>query len=271
MRSTSRTDAYDCYAPQLAELAELPHDDPRRARLQDELVRAFRPVARNIASRFARRGEPADDLEQVATIGLIHALDRYDPDKCTDFLSYAVPTMMGEVRRHFRDSAWAIRTPRSVKDRYLTVGNATTTLSHRLGRAPTVDELAEHLTMSAEEVREAYALGTSYRPTSLDRTLGDADDSRLVDLLGTVDHDLEQVDTRALVGDLLAQLPERERTMLTLRFVHEKTQREIAAELCISQMHVSRLLTQTLALLRERLERQSREDDDGPTLTAAVA
>lgn len=266
---SARTDAYDCYAPALAEIAGMPRDDPRRARLQDGLVRGFRPVARNIAGRFARRGEPVEDLEQVAVIGLIHALDRFDPSRCTDFLSYAVPTMMGEVRRHFRDSAWAVRTPRSVKDRYLTVGSATTTLSHRLGRAPTTDELAEHLGVSAEEVREVYALGTSYRPASLDRAIGDADDTTLVDLLGTVDQDLEQVDTRALVGSLLAQLPERERRMLTLRFVHEKTQREIAAELCISQMHVSRLLTQTLALLRERLQREHREDDR-PVLSPAA-
>ena len=133
-----RSSDYDEYVPLLKEYADLPDGDPRRERVREKLVVGFLPVARNIARRFARRGEPTDDLEQVASLGLLHALDRFDPGRERDFLSYAVPTIMGEVRRHFRDSAWSVRTPRAVKDDYVAVGRAVTTLSQDLGRAPTV-------------------------------------------------------------------------------------------------------------------------------------
>jgi RNA polymerase sigma-B factor len=252
-----RSSDYDEYVPMLAEYADLPADDPRRERVREQLVVAFLPVARNIARRFARRGEPTDDLEQVASLGLLHALDRFDPGRERDFLSYAVPTIMGEVRRHFRDSAWSVRTPRSVKDRYVAVGSATASMSQQLGRAPTAAELAEHLSMSRDEVAEAIAAHGSYQPASLDESLGDGDDSALMDILGVADGELDRVEVRALVGALVRDLPERERTMLALRFVHEKTQAEIAAVLCISQMHVSRLLSRTLAALRDQIEREA--------------
>jgi RNA polymerase sigma-B factor len=252
-----RSSDYDEYVPLLAEYADLPADDPRRERVREKLVVAFLPVARNIARRFARRGEPTDDLEQVASLGLLHALDRFDPGRERDFLSYAVPTIMGEVRRHFRDSAWSVRTPRSVKDRYVAVGSATASMSQQLGRAPTAVELAEHLGMSRDEVAEAIAAHGSYQPASLDESLGDGDDSALMDILGVPDGELDRVEVRTLVGALVRDLPERERTMLALRFVHEKTQAEIAAVLCISQMHVSRLLSRTLAALRDQIEREA--------------
>lgn len=252
-----RSSDYDEYVPLLQEFADLSEDDPRREVVREKLVHGFLPVARNIARRFARRGEPTDDLEQVASLGLLHALDRFDPGRERDFLSYAVPTIMGEVRRHFRDSAWSVRTPRSVKDRYVAVGSATATLSQNLGRAPTAGELAEHLGMSRDEVAEAVAAHGSYQPASLDESLGEGDDSALVDILGVLDAELDRVEVRALVGNLVRDLPERERTMLALRFVHEKTQAEIAAVLCISQMHVSRLLSRTLAALREQIERET--------------
>lgn len=255
-----RSSDYDEYVPLLEEFASLPGDDPRREAVKEKLVVGFLPVARNIARRFARRGEPTDDLEQVASLGLLHALDRFDPGRERDFLSYAVPTIMGEVRRHFRDSAWSVRTPRSVKDRYVAVGSATAALSQRLGRAPTAAELAEHLGMSRDEVAEAVAAHGSYQPASLDESLGEGDDSALVDILGVLDTELDRVEVRALVGNLVRDLPERERTMLALRFVHEKTQAEIAAVLCISQMHVSRLLSRTLAALREQIERETGAD-----------
>src|ERR671921_2912917 len=159
-----RSSDYDEYVPLLAEYADLPPDDPRRERVREKLVVAFLPVARNIARRFARRGEPTDDLEQVASLGLLHALDRFDPGRERDFLSFAVPTIMGEVRRYFRDSAWSVRTPRSIKDRYLAVGSATATLAQHLGRAPTVAELAEHLDISRDAVSEAVAAHGSYQP-----------------------------------------------------------------------------------------------------------
>jgi len=252
-----RSSDYDEYVPLLEEFANLPEGDPRRERVREKLVHGFLPIARNIARRFARRGEPTDDLEQVASLGLLHALDRFDPGRERDFLSYAVPTIMGEVRRHFRDSAWSVRTPRSVKDRYVAVGSATATMSQKLGRAPTAAELAEHLGMSRDEVAEAVAAHGSYQPASLDESLGEGDDSALVDILGVLDTELDRVEVRALVGNLVRDLPERERTMLALRFVHEKTQAEIAAVLCISQMHVSRLLSRTLAALREQIERET--------------
>jgi len=255
-----RSSDYDEYVPLLAEYASLPEGDPRRETVRERLVVGFLPVARNIARRFARRGEPTDDLEQVASLGLLHALDRFDPSRERDFLSYAVPTIMGEVRRHFRDSAWSVRTPRSVKDRYVAVGSATASMSQRLGRAPTAQELAEHLGMSRDEVAEAIAAHGSYQPASLDESLGDGDDSALVDILGVADGELDRVEVRSMVRALVRDLPERERTMLALRFVHEKTQAEIASVLCISQMHVSRLLSRTLAALRDQIERESEID-----------
>jgi len=249
---SERTSAYDQYAPLLEELASCSPDDPRRDELVSRLVDAYRPVAHNIARRFSRRGESVDDLEQVAAIGLLHALRRYDPTQGRDFLSYAVPTMMGEVRRHFRDAAWTVRTPRGVKDRYLQVGTASTTLSQQLGRAPTATELSAHLGIDREEVIEAIAAHHSYRPDSLDSTLTESTETTMADVLGADDPDLDHVESRALVRDLVGSLPERERRILVLRFVHEQTQSEIAAQLSISQMHVSRLLTQTLERLRER-------------------
>ncbi|WP_433803658.1 SigB/SigF/SigG family RNA polymerase sigma factor [Actinomycetospora sp. CA-084318] len=260
---------YRALAPLLAEHAGYAADDPRRADLRSRLVVAYLPVAHNIARRFARRGEPTEDLEQVATVGLMHAVDRFDPGRERDFLSYAVPTIMGEVRRYFRDSAWSVRTPRSVKDRYLAVGGATATLSQRLGRAPTATEIAEHLGISRDEVTEAVSAHGSYHPASLDETLGEGDDSSLVNVLGTVDPEFDRVEVRALVHGLVASLPRRERTMLALRFVHEQTQAEIAAVLCISQMHVSRLLARTLAQLRAQVEAQVLADEDaGPSLAS---
>jgi len=263
-----RSREYDEYAPVLAELATLDPDDPRRPGLRADLVAGYLPVARNIARRFSRRGEPTEDLEQVASVGLLHAIDRFDPGHERDFLSFAVPTIMGEVRRYFRDSAWSVRTPRSIKDRYLAVGSATSALSQSMGRAPTVPELAAHLEVTTDEVSEAIAAHGSYHPASLDQTLGDGDDSALVHILGVVDPELDRVEVRALVGGLVASLPERERTILALRFVQEKTQSEIAAVLCISQMHVSRLLARTLAQLRTQVEAELAGDGATETLLA---
>lgn len=255
---------YARYAPLLADYARMDAADARRPELRERLVVGFLPVARHIAHRFARRGEPVDDLEQVATIGLLGALERFDPDRGRDFLSFAVPTIMGEVRRHFRDSTWSVRTPRGVKDDYLAVGAAVTTLSQELGRAPTVPELAEHLGLTPDRVGEAIAAGAALRPASLDAApgAGDEDGSALTDVLGIVDPDIGRVEIGALVRDLVRALPQRERTILALRFVHEKTQAEIGEALCISQMHVSRLLTRTLAQLQEEVERQVAADPE---------
>lgn len=266
-----RSDEYDRWSDLLVEFSGLSPSDPRRERLRGELAAAFLPVARNVARRFSRRGEPTDDLEQVASVGLLHALDRFDPSHQRDFLSYAVPTIMGEVRRYFRDSAWSVRTPRSVKDRYLAVGSATSALSQRMGRAPTTVELAEHLGLSRDEVSEAIAAHGSYHPASLDQALGDSDESALIDVLGVDDVELDRVEVRELVRGLVARLPERERTILVLRFVHEKTQSEIAAVLAISQMHVSRLLARMLVQLREQIEAELVDPAASPVVAVTSA
>ena len=246
---------YARYAPVFAEYAALEESDPRRAGLLERLVVAHRPLARHVALRFARRGEPVDDLEQVAMIGLLHAIERYDPQRGRPFLAYAVPTIMGEVRRHFRDGTWAVRTPRAVKDRYVAVGAATRALSQELNRAPTVREIAGHLGLGVDEVTEAVAADGAHRPSSLDETLRAGGEESLVDRLGAVDADFARVEATDLVRRLLTDLPDRERSMVILRFVHEKTQSEIAEIFCMSQMHVSRLLARTLGQLRAEVER----------------
>ncbi|HEX2301403.1 MAG TPA: SigB/SigF/SigG family RNA polymerase sigma factor [Pseudonocardiaceae bacterium] len=249
--------AYQHLTPLFVELAELPEDNQRRTELRDRLVEGHLPVAQHIARRFAHRGEPLDDLEQVATLGLINAVDRFEPDRGVDFLSYAVPTITGEVRRHFRDQGWAMRVPRSLKDLHVTLGTAMSELAQKLGRAPTATELSRHLNLPREQVVEGLEAANAYRGKSLDSLLVDEDGSSgtLSDAIGTADSELERVEYREALQPLLAELPERERTILMLRFFGNMTQTQIAERVGISQMHVSRLLAQTLATLREGLAR----------------
>ncbi|WP_218891733.1 RNA polymerase sigma factor SigF [Actinomycetospora corticicola] len=245
--------------PKLAEHAALEKGSPARLRLRDELVRGHLPVAQHIARRFSRRGEPEEDLEQVATLGLINAVDRYDPERGTDFLSYAVPTITGEVRRHFRDQAWSMRVPRRLKDLNVTLSAAMGQMSQSLGRAPTAAELAEHLSLPKEDVLEALEASNAYRSGSLDEMLVDDPDSGTVsDLLGEADRALEKVEYQQSLAPLLAALPQRERTIIMLRFFKNMTQSQIATEVGISQMHVSRLLARTLMQLREGLGENAR-------------
>jgi RNA polymerase sigma-B factor len=252
---TPQDSGYDHLAPLFKEFAALAADDPRRQQLRDELVTGHLPVALHIARRFAHRGEPQEDLEQVATVGLINAVDRFEPDRGTDFLSYAVPTITGEVRRHFRDQAWSMRVPRRLKDLHVSIGAAVSVLSQRLGRAPRPSEIAAHLQCSTEEVLEGLEAAGAYRSASLDEVLTDDDATghTPADVLGEADNELDQVEYREAVRPLLASLPERERTILLLRFFGNMTQTQIAERVGISQMHVSRLLSQTLATLRENL------------------
>jgi RNA polymerase sigma-B factor len=244
---------YDAHAPLFARFAALADDHPDRIRLRDELVTAHLPVAQHIARRFAHRGEPQEDLEQVATVGLIHAVDRFDPTRGIDFLSYAVPTITGEVRRHFRDQSWSVRVPRRLKDMHVTLGSAAGELSQRLGRAPTPRELAAHLDLPVDQVLDGLEAASAYRSASLDDLLAAEDHGgTLSDLLGEADAAMDRVDDRETVAPLLAQLPDRERTILVLRFFGGMTQTQIAQRVGISQMHVSRLLAQTLSMLRDR-------------------
>jgi RNA polymerase sigma-B factor len=246
---------YAHLAPKLAEYAAMDPDHPRREALRDELVTGYLPVAQHIARRFAHRGEPLDDLVQVATVGLINAIDRYEPDRGSDFFSFAVPTISGEVRRHFRDQGWAMRVPRRLKDLHVSLNSAVAELSQGLGRAPRPSELAEKLGLPTNEVLEGLAAGQAYRGSSLDEMLsGDESGTTLGDLLGEADAELERVDYQQSLQPLLTELPDRERTILMLRFFGNMTQTQIADRVGVSQMHVSRLLAQTLAKLRERLE-----------------
>lgn len=253
-KGSRNEDSYDHLVPMLTEHAGLAEDDPRREVLRDRLVEGYLPLARHIARRFSQRGEPQEDLEQVATVGLIHAVDRFSPERGSDFLSYAVPTITGEVRRYFRDKAWSTRVPRRLKDLRLAIGSAMPHLSQELNRAPTAGELAEHLQRSREEVLEALEAANAYRSSSLDDMLVDDPSSgRLADVLGSADAELEQVEHRETVQPALRKLPERERTIVMLRFFGGMTQTQIAERVGVSQMHVSRLLTRTLATLRADL------------------
>ncbi|MPZ65797.1 MAG: SigB/SigF/SigG family RNA polymerase sigma factor [Pseudonocardiaceae bacterium] len=245
---------YQAFAPLFTEFVSLPADDPRRAKLRDELVAGHLPVARHIARRFAHRGEPQDDLEQVAILGLIQAVDRYQPDRGSDFLSFAVPTITGEVRRHFRDHAWAMRVPRRLKDLHVSLGTAISELSQRVGRAPTATELARHLDLPREEIFEGLEAASAYRSSSLDDLLtADQDTAALEGVVGEADAELDRVEYRTTLAPLLEQLSDRERAILKLRFFGGMTQSQIAQQIGLSQMHVSRLLSRTLARLRSEL------------------
>jgi RNA polymerase sigma-B factor len=247
---------YAHLAPLFAEFARLPADHPDRAQLRAELITGYLPVARNIAHRFVHRGDHSDDLEQVATLGLIGAVDRFEPDRGVDFLSFAVPTITGEIRRHFRDRSRTIRIPRRLIQQQAGLYEAANELTQRLRRAPRPSELAAHLGISREEVIEILQVHMTASPSSLDEQ--PPDDERpgrtLVASLGDVDPGLGLVEDRMAVVPLLAQLPDRERRILQLRFFHDMTQTEIAALTGISQMHVSRLLSRTLGTLRSRLQ-----------------
>ncbi len=235
-------------------LAELPADDPGRARLRAELVEAHLPLVEYLARRFRNRGEPLDDLVQVATIGLIKSVDRFDLERGVEFSTYATPTIVGEIKRHFRDKGWAIRVPRRLQELKLSLTKATSELSQKNGRSPTVAELAGHLGLSEEEILEGLESANAYSAVSLDAPDGGDDDSPAVaDSLGIVDDALEGVEYRESLKPLLEQLPAREKKILMLRFFGNMTQSQIATELGISQMHVSRLLARTLAQLRSGL------------------
>jgi RNA polymerase sigma-B factor len=250
---------YGHLVPKLARYAELPDGDPEREKLRDELVRGFLPVAQHIARRFSGRGVELDDLVQVATVGLIHAIDRFAPDRGHDFFSFAVPTISGEVRRHFRDLGWSMRVPRRLKDLHVSIGSAVSHLSQEIGRAPRPTEIAAHLGIPVSDVLEGLEASEVYRSSSLDEMLSSEQGSATVgELVGEADAELARVDSRQALRPVLSELAERERTIVLLRFFGNMTQTQIAEEVGISQMHVSRLLAQTLDRLRNRLDPETR-------------
>ncbi|MGA3151150.1 MAG: RNA polymerase sigma factor SigF [Streptosporangiaceae bacterium] len=235
-------------------LAELPEGDAERLRIRGELVELHLPLVEYLARRFRNRGEWLDDLTQVATIGLIKSIDRFDLDRGVEFSTYATPTIVGEIKRHFRDKGWAVRVPRRLQELKLALTKAVSDLAQGLGRAPTVAELAAHLQMSEEEVLEGLESANAYSTVSLDAPdSGDDDAPAVAESLGIVDDALEGVEYRESLKPLLEQLPPREKRILLLRFFGNMTQSQIATELGISQMHVSRLLARTLTQLREGL------------------
>jgi RNA polymerase sigma-B factor len=223
-----------------------------RARARDELVELHLPLVEHCARRFVNRGEPLEDLVQVGTIGLIKAVDRFDTARGVEFSTYATPTVLGEIKRHFRDKGWAIRVPRRLQELRMSIGTATSELSQQLGRSPTTAEVADRLGVAVDEVLEGLESSNAYATVSLDA--GDGDDDgigSMLEMIGAADDALHRVEVRESIRRLIEWLPPRERQIVVLRYFQQMTQSQIAEEIGISQMHVSRLLTRTLAGLRD--------------------
>jgi RNA polymerase sigma-B factor len=225
-------------------------------RAREELVERFLPLARNLARRYAGAREPFDDLLQVASLGLVKAIDRFDIDRGAAFSSFAVPTILGELKRYFRDLGWSVHVPRGAQEQALKVQEAQERLTTRTGRPPTVSELAEYLEFSVEDVLDALETAAAHHSASLDapREDGDEESGTLVDVFGEEDARYELVDATATIAVAAQQLSARERRVLALRFIHDMTQTQIAAEIGVSQMQVSRILRRALNQLRELTE-----------------
>jgi RNA polymerase sigma-B factor len=226
------------------------------ARARDQLVERFLPLARQLARRYQRAGEPLDDLLQVASLGLIKAIDRFDPDREIAFSSYAVPTILGEIKRYFRDRTWAVRVPRDLQELTLKVDRAVGELSEALRRQPSVAEIAQAVAAEEEDVLEALQAGGAYRAVSFDapRTGGDEDVATVGDSVGIDEHGFDRAEERATLAQLMSTVTPREREVLRMRFEQDMTQAEIGAEIGVSQMQVSRVIRQALARLRAAAE-----------------
>jgi RNA polymerase sigma-B factor len=233
-----------------------------RTASRDGLVTLHLPLVEHCARRFRNRGEPLEDLVQVGTIGLIKAIDRFDLERGVEFSTYATPTIIGEIKRHFRDKGWAIRVPRRLQELRMQISSTTADLTQKLGRSPTVRELADAIGCSVEEIIEGIDSSNAYATLSLDATDDGGEDGgvSMLDMMGLDDAQLEHVEIRESIKPLLEALPAREKRILLLRFFKNKTQSEIAAEIGVSQMHVSRLLSRTLDQLRTSLQESSEPD-----------
>ncbi len=255
----SRSAAVEATRRRSAELfAELGDDgasEAARVTARDQLVHLHLPLVEHCARRFRNRGEPFEDLVQVGTIGLLKSIDRFDSDRGVEFSTYATPTIIGEIKRHFRDKGWAIRVPRRLQELRMQISGATAELTQNLGRSPTPRELAEAIGCTVEEIVEGLESGNAYSTLSLDA--GDeSDDSAatMLDAIGVEDLNLEHVEIRESIKPLLDALGDREKKILLLRFFRNMTQSQIAEEIGVSQMHVSRLLSRTLEHLRTALD-----------------
>lgn len=231
------------------QLRALAPGDRRRERLREQLVHHHLGLVRNLARRYRGQSESMEDLLQVGTVGLINAIDRFDPEHGTEFLGYAVPTITGEIRRYFRDSGWSVRVPRRLKDLHGKLATAREELTTRLERAPRPSELAEYLGISREEVHEGLLAERGQYGTSLDALMEESAHA----VFGSADDNLDQAELRALIGPLVEDLPERERKIVLLRFGFGLSQSDIARRVGVSQMQVSRLLAGTLRQLRDRI------------------
>ena len=229
--------------------------ESRDDKLRAELIEAHLGLAEFLARRFSNRGEPLDDLVQVASTGLIKAVDRFEPERGLEFSTYATHTIVGELKRHFRDKGWAVRVPRRMQELHLRLGQIVSQLNQDLGRSPTIAEIAQSASVSEEEVLEAMEAGQAYRFASIDAPVpGEDDTGTLAASLGEEDESMADVEHRVSLSPLIAMLPVRQQKILHLRFFEGLTQSEIATQLGISQMHVSRLLARSLAQLREAAE-----------------
>lgn len=227
---------------------KLPDEVARR-----DLVELYRPLAVDLAQRYAHRGQETDDLVQVALLGLLNAIDRYDPEYGSRFISFAVPTITGELKRYFRDAGWGTGVPRRMKDVSVLSRRANEELTQRLGRSPTVEDIAVHIGCSPDEVAEAAALGSAYRPEALDAPSQSQGRTRM-DSLGELDRRLEMHDELEALRPVLQSRPRREQQILYLRFYQDMTQRQIADLMGISQMHVSRIISGSLERMRLLLQ-----------------
>jgi RNA polymerase sigma-B factor len=252
--SRSSKDADSAARTLLTMLHDLPVDGPDRERVRERVIEMHLPLAEYLARRFRNRGEPFDDLVQVANLGLIKSVDGYDATRGAAFTSYAIPMIVGELKRHFRDKGWDVRVPRRLQELRLEIGKVTGDLAQQLGRSPTVADIAKRLSVTEEDVIAGLDSGHAYRALSLQAPVqGEEPVTELGDLLGDVDPDMEHVEDQEALRPLIAKLPPRQQKIIALRFFGNLTQSQIAAELGISQMHVSRLLSHSLAQLRQGL------------------
>lgn len=249
-------DEYEDVPAMFVSMRKLPAESHEYRRARDRIAARCLPMADHVARHFNNRGESLEDLTQVARLGLINAIDRYDAEKGTNFVAFAIPTMMGEVRRYFRDHGWTMHVPRRIRDLHVQIGRARVYLTQDLGRAPTAGELATSLGVEHEVVVECLVAADAYQLKSIDAPVesGDQSPRMVADTVGHTDDGIDRVLDRTAVRPLLEALPEMERTVLYLRFFESKTQSQIAAQIGTSQMQVSRILSRTLDKLREELE-----------------
>jgi RNA polymerase sigma-B factor len=253
----SSGDSYDDVVDMFLALRTMRPASREYARQRECIVVRCLPLADHVARRYARRGENLDDLIQVARVGLMNAINRFDPAKGPSFIGFAVPTMMGEVRRHFRDHTWSMRVPRRLRELHVQIGKATPALVQQLGRAPTASEISDMLGISREEVVECLVAGETYRLESLDAPVGAAssgNDRMVAESVGELDPQIDHITNREAVRAFVAVLPQREREVLQMRFFESMTQSQIAQRIGCSQMQISRILANTLQRLRDQLE-----------------